>query len=111
MGFADEVKGRAEALGDKASDALDTARDTAENAWDAVSDRAEEVIDVVKDKATGLVGSVKERFDTGAEPVAAQGPVEDYAAAGPVPEDVEDRGAVLDEAAAETERHSQPGQL
>jgi hypothetical protein len=105
------VKGKAEALGDKASDALDTARDTAENAWDAVSERAEEAIDVVKDKATGLVGSVKERFDTGAEPVAAQGPVEDYAAAGPVPEDVRDRGAVLDEAAAETERHSQPGQL
>ena len=152
MSFADNLKGKAEALGDRASDALETARDKAEGAWDNVTDKAEDVIGAVQDRAGDLIGTVKERIDSGPAPAettptettptettptettptettptetAPDGVpelVEDFAAAGPepVPGGYEppgpeanrmDRSAVLDLSAAESERHSQPGQL
>ncbi len=111
MGIADEVKGRAETLGDKAGDAFDTAKDKAEDALETVKDKAEEVLETVKDKASGIVGNVKETFGSEETPGRVDEPVEDFAAAGAPPEDALDRSAALDEAAAELERHSQPGQL
>ena len=110
MGIADEVKGRAETLGDKARDAFDTAKDKAEDALETVNDKAEEVLETVKDKASGIVGNVKEP-SVPRRPRAGDEPVEDFAAAGAPPEDALDRSAALDEAAAELERHNQPGQL
>lgn len=60
MGFADEVKSKAETVGDKASDVLDTAKDKA----DAVGDKAEDALDAAKDKVSEVLDDLKKTFDT-----------------------------------------------
>ncbi len=60
MGFADEVKSKAEMAGDKASDVLDAAKDKAE----AFGDKAEDALDAAKDKVSDVLDDLKKTFDT-----------------------------------------------
>ena len=53
MGFLDDIKSKAEELGDKAGDAFEAAKD-----------KAGDLIDTGKDKAGDLVGAAKDKLDT-----------------------------------------------
>jgi hypothetical protein len=53
MGFLDDIKNKAEELGDKAGDAFETAKD-----------KAGDLIDSGKEKAGGLVDAAKDKLDT-----------------------------------------------
>jgi vacuolar-type H+-ATPase subunit H len=53
MGFLDDIKNKAEELGDKAGDAFEAAKD-----------KAGDLIDTGKDKAGELVDAAKEKLDT-----------------------------------------------
>lgn len=60
MGFADEVKSKAETVGGKAEDALDTAKDKAE----AFGDKAEDALDAAQEKISDVLDDLKKTFDT-----------------------------------------------
>ena len=109
MGFADEVKSKAETVGDKAEDALDAAKGKASEVIDDLKKTFDtdgdgdtsfgEVVESVKTKAGELFEDVKDKVSgdksgdeaATAEPVVAttplapvvDEPVEDFAAAGP----------------------------
>ena len=137
MGFADEVKSKAETVGDKAEGVLDAATEKASDVLDDLKKTFDtdgdgetsfgEVVETVKTKAGDLFEDVKDKVTgdkTDDEPVAgtptaeepAVEPVEDFAAAGPAgPETVseagDDRLDAIQEEAEELERKSQPGVL
>jgi hypothetical protein len=99
MGIANEVKGKAETIGDKAETVLEGARDKIEDAFDAVQDKASELLETVKEKVSGDASAADPPpGDAAGESTGV--PVEDTAS-----------DDAVDEEAEELDRHSQPETL